>query len=39
MKKELIHLNAATELFGNQKDQSFQGILKSVTQTFDGIYL
>jgi death-on-curing family protein len=39
MKKELIHQNAATELFGNQKDQSFQGILKSVTQTFDGIYL
>ncbi len=39
MKKELIHQNAATELFGNQKDQSFHGILKSVTQTFDGIYL
>lgn len=39
MKKELIHQNAATDLFGNQKDPSFQGILKSVTQTFDGIYL
>lgn len=31
MKKELIHQNAAKKLFGNQKDQSFQGILKSVS--------
>lgn len=39
LKNQLIEQKEATELFGNQKDQSFEGILKSVTQTFDGIYL
>lgn len=39
LKKQLIEQKEATELFGNPKDQSFQGILKSVTQTFDGNYL
>lgn len=39
LKKQLIQQKEATELFGNQKDKSFQGILRSVTQTFDGIYL
>lgn len=39
LKNQLITQKEATELFGNQKDQSFEGILKSVTQTFDGIYL
>lgn len=39
LKNQLIQQKEATALFGNQKDQSFQGILKSVTQTFDGIYL
>ncbi|MCW4452774.1 type II toxin-antitoxin system death-on-curing family toxin [Kaistella sp. BT6-1-3] len=39
LKTKLITQKEATELFGNQKDSSFGGILKSVTQTFDGIYL
>ena len=39
LKGELIEQKEATELFGNQKDQSFEGILKSITQTFDGIHL
>lgn len=39
LKNQLIKQKEATELFGNQKDQSFEGILKSVTQTFDGNYL
>lgn len=26
-------------MFGNEKDNSFEGTLKSVVQTFDGIYL
>ncbi|MBK8154590.1 MAG: virulence protein RhuM/Fic/DOC family protein [Saprospiraceae bacterium] len=39
LKIKLIEQKEATELFGNQKDMSFEGILKSITQTFDGIYL
>jgi death-on-curing family protein len=39
LKKKLIDKKEATNLFGNQKDQSFSGVLKSVTQTFDGVYL
>lgn len=39
LKQQLIEKKEATELFGNQKDQSFSGILKSVIQTFDGKYL
>ncbi len=39
LKKQLITKKEATELFGNEKDQSFEGTLKSIVQTFDGIYL
>lgn len=39
LKNQLIQQKEATELFGNPKDNSFEGILKSITQTFDGIYL
>jgi len=39
LKTQLIIQKEATELFGNPKDNSFEGILKSITQTFDGIYL
>lgn len=39
LKKELIAKNEASELFGNQKDKSFEGILKTITQTFAGVYL
>jgi death-on-curing family protein len=39
LKRELIKQKEASTLFGNQKDQSFAGILKSITQTFDGKYL
>ena len=36
---QLIEKKEATNLFGNQKDESFSGLLKAVTQTFDRIYL
>lgn len=39
LKKQLASQKEATELFGNQKDKSFEGILKTITQTFDGVYL
>lgn len=39
LKKQLIDKKEASNLFGNQKDNSFEGILKSVIQTFDGNYL
>lgn len=39
LKRKLIEQKEATKLFGNQKDSSFNGILRTVTQTFDGIYL
>jgi prophage maintenance system killer protein len=39
LRRELINKKEATELFGNPKDKSFPGILKSITQTFDGNYL
>lgn len=39
LKRELIKQKEASTLFGNQKDQSFAGILKSITQTFDGKYI
>lgn len=39
LKIVLINKKVATELFGNQKDNSFQGILGNIVQTFDGIYL
>lgn len=39
LKKQLIGKKEATELFGNQKDESFQGILGNIVQTFGGEYL
>jgi death-on-curing family protein len=39
LKKQLIKKKEASELFGNQKDESFSGILNSIVQTFDGSYL
>jgi death-on-curing family protein len=39
LKKQLISANEATELFGNQKDNSFQGLLGNVVQSFDDQYL
>jgi len=39
LKKQLISSNEATELFGNQKDKSFQGILGNVIQSFANQYL
>ncbi|TJZ62988.1 Fic/DOC family protein [Sphingobacterium olei] len=39
LKKQLIDQKEATELFGNEKDNSFEGTLQSVIQTFDGQYL
>jgi len=39
LKEKLIAKKEATELFGNQKDKTFEGILRSVVQTFDSQYL
>lgn len=39
MKQILIAKKEATELFGNEKDQSFEGILGNIIQSFDGHYL
>lgn len=39
LKQKLILRNEATELFGNEKDQSFEGILGNIIQSFDGQYL
>ncbi|MCG2792590.1 MAG: virulence protein RhuM/Fic/DOC family protein [Weeksellaceae bacterium] len=39
LKNQLIQKKEATELFGNQKDETFSGILQSVVQTFDSNYL
>lgn len=39
LKRLLIAKKEATELFGNQKDQSFAGTLGSIVQTFGGEYL
>lgn len=39
LKKKLIEKEEATELFGNERDRSFSGILKSIVQTFDKQYL
>lgn len=35
LKEILIDKNEATELFGSERDGSFQGILKTIYQTFD----
>ncbi len=39
LKKQLIKKKEASELFGNQKDDSFAGILGNVVQSFSGEYL
>jgi len=39
LKKQLIKKKEASELFANQKDQSFAGILGNITQSFSGEYL
>lgn len=39
LKKQLMKKDDTGNLFGNQKDESFQGTLKNITQTFDGAYL
>ncbi len=39
LKKQLILNNEASELFGNEKDNSFESSLQSVIQTFGGVYL
>jgi death-on-curing family protein len=39
LKKLLKKKKEATDLFGNEKDNSFGGTLKSVVQTFGGQYL
>ena len=39
LKVQLIEKKEATNLFGNEKDDSFQGVLGNIIQTFDGIYL
>lgn len=39
LRKQLINKKEAGDLFGNQKDQSFGGILLNIVQTFDGAYL
>ncbi|MCC6287055.1 MAG: virulence protein RhuM/Fic/DOC family protein [Chitinophagaceae bacterium] len=39
LKQQLVNNKEATALFGNQKDESFQGILGNIVQTFGGEYL
>lgn len=39
LKKQLIEKKEATELFGREKDKSFEGTLQSIVQSFDGQYL
>lgn len=39
LKKQLISKKDATELFGNQKDSSFKGILGNIVQSFGGEYV
>lgn len=39
LKKQLLAKKEATELFGNEKDKSFEGTLQNVVQTFGGKYL
>jgi len=39
LRDKLIEKQEAGLLFGKQKDDSFSGILQSIVQTFDGIYL
>lgn len=39
LKRQLTEKKEATELFGNEKDKSFEGTLHSIVQTFAGQYL
>lgn len=39
LKKQLVSKKEATELFGNEKDESFKSSLSTVIQTFDGKFL
>lgn len=39
LKKQLIQKKEASELFGNQKDDSFKGILGNIVQSFGGEYV
>jgi death-on-curing family protein len=39
LKKSLIKKKEATELFGNEKDRSFEGILGNIIQSFGGEYV
>jgi prophage maintenance system killer protein len=39
LKIVLMNKKEASDLFGNQKDNSLQGILGNIVQTFDGVYL
>ncbi len=39
LKKELIKKKEATDLFGNEKDESFKSSLRSIVQTFGGQYV
>jgi death-on-curing family protein len=39
LQNQLISKKEATELFGNEKDESFKGILGNIVQTFGGQYL
>ncbi|HXD94119.1 MAG TPA: virulence protein RhuM/Fic/DOC family protein [Bacteroidia bacterium] len=39
LKDTLIHKKEASELFGNQKDNSFKGILGNIVQSFSNQYL
>ena len=39
LKKHLIEKKEATDLFGNQKDKSFRGVLGNIVQSFDNQYL
>ena len=39
LKRQLIEREEATNLFGNEKDNSFEGTLRNIVQTFGGFYL
>ena len=39
LKKQLMKKKEASQLFGNRRDESFEGILNTVVQTFGGEYL
>ncbi len=39
LKSQLIEQSETNDIFGNEKDESFIGILSSIIATFDGVYL